>query len=78
MSMLQELYDSEINFELSTFWDAGFEWRLGDETNGWKADGCGLTLAEAEGQLAFAAFKHYPNSVFTKTHRARGKENTGG
>ena len=25
---LQRLYDSEINFELSSFWDGGFIWRL--------------------------------------------------
>ncbi len=78
MSILQELYDSEINFVLSTLWDAGFDWRLGDELNGFKAEGCGLTLDEAIGQLAFAAFKNYPDSVFTKTHRARGRARTGG
>jgi hypothetical protein len=25
---LQQLYDSEINFELSCFWDGGFIWKL--------------------------------------------------
>jgi hypothetical protein len=30
MSILQRLYDSEINFEVSGFCDAGFDVRLGD------------------------------------------------
>lgn len=78
MDVLQELYDSEINFRLETLWDAGFDWRLGDDLNGYKAEGCGLTLDEAVGQLAFAAFKHYPNSTFIKAHQARGRASTGG
>jgi hypothetical protein len=31
MDELQALYDSEINFTISTFWDAGFKWKLGDD-----------------------------------------------
>ena len=34
MSILQRLYDSEINFEVSGFYDAGFDVRLGDHLNG--------------------------------------------
>jgi hypothetical protein len=34
MSILQRLYDSEINFEVSAFYDAGFDVRLGDHLNG--------------------------------------------
>jgi len=33
------LYDSEINFEISCFWDAGFNWKLGDSVNGYVAEG---------------------------------------
>ena len=33
MSILQRLYDSEINFEVSGFYDAGFDVRLGDHFN---------------------------------------------
>ena len=32
--MFQRLYDSEINFEVSCFWDAGFDVRLSDAVNG--------------------------------------------
>jgi hypothetical protein len=34
MNILQMFYDSEINFELSCFWDARFTWKLGDYANG--------------------------------------------
>ncbi len=66
MEILQRLYDSEINFSLSTFWDAGFDWRLGDEVNGFKADGCGFTLDDAIKQLVRSALYHYPDSLFAK------------
>ena len=65
MSVFQELYDSEINFVVSTFWDAGFDWKLGDEMNGFKAGGCCHTMADVEKQLAKAAVEHFPRSVFT-------------
>ncbi len=34
MDQFQALYDSKINFTISTFWDGGFTWKLGDELNG--------------------------------------------
>ena len=34
--VLQRLYDSEINIELSSFWDSGYTWRLGDPANGYR------------------------------------------
>jgi len=66
MTTLQELYDSEINFSISTFWDAGFEWQLGDELNGYRASGQTRTFAGAVAELIDAALEHYPNSVFAK------------
>src|SRR5712671_1722328 len=47
MDILQMLYDSEINFELSCFWDAGFIWKLGDDANGYVAEGNTRTVEEA-------------------------------
>lgn len=67
---LQDLYNSEINFCLSSFWDGGFDWRLGDEMNGFKASGCSLTLDDALEDLASAALDHYPDSVFAVSKRA--------
>lgn len=62
--ILQQLYDSEINFSISTFWDGGFDWKLGCEWNGFSAMGCTRTMTEAVGQLEAAAHLHYPNSAF--------------
>jgi hypothetical protein len=39
MSIFQRLYDSEINFEVSGFYDAGFDVRLGDALNGFLVEG---------------------------------------
>lgn len=65
-STLQELYDSEINWSISTFWDDGFDWKLGDDLNGWKAEGTGCAFEDAVIAIAEAAVQHYPNSVFAR------------
>ena len=62
--MLQALYDSEINFRISTFWDGGFTWELGDESNGFKQDGSTMTFPEAVERLCLAAHHHFQDSVF--------------
>jgi len=35
---LQRIYDSEINAEITWFWDGGFTVRLGDKMNGFLAE----------------------------------------
>ena len=70
MDILQMLYDSEINFELSTFWDGGFDWKLGDPMNGCPATGNARTLAEAIEEMKQAALQHYPESEFAAKIRA--------
>lgn len=37
VAILQTLYNNEINFRISCFWDAGFRIEIGDEINGFKA-----------------------------------------
>ena len=69
MSLMQELYDSEINASVSWFWDAGFEVKLGDYINGWKAEDQVYTWAEVEAWLTARAIEHYPESVFAKARR---------
>ena len=69
------MYDSEINFSLTTFWDAGFAWKLGDEMNGFKDEGEGKTIDAAASMLALAAIKHFPESAFAKGTRLRVAEN---
>lgn len=68
MDELQALYNSEINFQISTFYDHGFEWGLGDVLNGFKAKGKADTLKEAVRELLEAAVTVYPNSDFAKRH----------
>lgn len=36
--VLQDLYDSEINVEISWFWDGGFDVALGNNYCGYKAN----------------------------------------
>jgi hypothetical protein len=62
--MLEAIYGSEINFEVKTFWDAGFHWGLGDNMNGYHAEGNAKTFGEAVQQLAEAARRHFPLSLF--------------
>ena len=69
MSILQRLYNSEINFAIRTFWDGGFDVMLGDPLNGIKATANTDTLVEAEAWLEAEAVKAYPESVFARESR---------
>lgn len=59
---LQELYDKEINFHISCFWDGGIDAKLGDETNGWKAFGNFDTVHDAVAFLWGEARIYFPKS----------------
>jgi hypothetical protein len=62
---LKKLYDNEINFLISCFWDAGYSWKLGDETNGFKGGaGCYDSLEETIDDLFGSAQVHYPGGNF--------------
>ena len=67
----QRLYDSEINFCVSTFWDGGFDWKLGDEMNGFDASGSCKTLNDAAVELHNAACKHYPKSSYARLYESK-------
>lgn len=64
MSVLQRLYDSEINASISTFWDGGFEVKIGDDMNGFMAEANVRDYAEAEVWLEAEAKRLFPTSVF--------------
>jgi hypothetical protein len=66
--ILKDLYDSEINFSIVTFWDAGFNVKLGDQINGFEAETTVYTFAEAVEWLRAAAVEAYPESVFAQTY----------
>jgi hypothetical protein len=73
MSVLQELYDSEINFEIATDCDAGFRVRLGHAFSGeFKTDEWAATFDEAVEKLQKAAVRFYPDSNFSKDYRQKG------
>jgi hypothetical protein len=73
MSIFQRLYDSEINFEVSSFYDAGFDVRLGDHLNGFIAQGEVATWTEAETWLRDQALPSFQtaNSRRTSCERQR-------
>lgn len=69
MSVFQDLYHSEINFQITTFWDAGFEVKLGDEMNGFKAETTIRRFGQIEPWLIDQAIQHFPQSLFAKMYR---------
>ncbi len=71
MNKLQELYNSEINFSISCFWDAGFDCQLGDLTNGIIEDFKVDTFDEAVVSICESAIKHFPNSTFAKERKTK-------
>jgi hypothetical protein len=72
-SVFQRLYDSEINFEVSSFWDGGFDVRLGDAMNGFLERGNAETWSRVEEWLRTAALRHYPDSAFAKQELRRAE-----
>ncbi len=69
MQILNELYLSEINFSIESFWHGGFHVRLGDGYNGYKDEANMETLEDAEEWLRSVAILHYPNSQFAERMR---------
>ena len=69
MSVMQRLYDSEINCKISTFYDDGFKVQLGDDMNGIKATATMRTWADVEEWLDGMARVHFPLSVYARTRR---------
>lgn len=67
MNELQKIYDSEINIMIYTFWDGGFDLKLGDITNGYKAEG-GVDKADEIVPWFQEQIKiHYPESTYAKS-----------
>ena len=64
---LQKIYDSEINVEISWFWDSGVTIKLGDPLNGYRAQTEVGTMAGILPWLQRAIAKHYPDSTYIKS-----------
>lgn len=65
-TVLKGLYESEINFSISCFWDGGIEVGLGDQTNGIVA-GMNFDSKNADEiarWLHCEAISHFPNSNY--------------
>jgi hypothetical protein len=61
---LQALYDAEVNYRLSTFWDGGFTVRLGDDLDGWQPERNFPTLEDAVDWLLSEAGIALPIDTF--------------
>jgi len=66
-TVLQALYDSEINAGILWFWDGGFELRLGDNINGIKAEAVVGTTQEAARWFIDNAKRIWPQSQFAES-----------
>lgn len=64
---LQALYNSEINFSISCFWDGGFDIKLGDEMNGFKAETNVGNIEDAAETLYCLVEQYYPDSDYIKS-----------
>jgi hypothetical protein len=69
MNIFQDLYDSEINFKLSWFWDGGIDITLGDITNGFIEETTCDNMEEVEKTLISWVIKHYPESDFALKYK---------
>lgn len=65
-NIFQRLYDSEINFTVSCFWDGGFVVMLGDRSNDYVAETSVQSWPQVEEWLRAAAVLHFPEYQFAK------------
>jgi hypothetical protein len=66
MSIMQRLFESDINFVIYSFGDRGFRVYLGDKKNGYRANGECRTWTDVERWLDAQARIHFPDSDFAR------------
>jgi hypothetical protein len=66
--VLSELYESEINCSLSSFWDGGWFVKIGDESNGFLAEVNVGSLDDAALWLHDKARQFFPQSEYAKRY----------
>lgn len=66
--LFKALYESEINIQLSWFWDSGFDVKLGSEFAGFTEEFNSHDLDEIEGWIIKTVKKRFPNSHFALTY----------
>lgn len=62
--VMKKLYNSEINCSISCFWDNGWDVKLGDDMNGFVAEGNFRILDEAADFLDREARKYFAESTY--------------
>jgi hypothetical protein len=60
--IMNHLYRHEINCAISCFWDGGWDVKLGDSINGFKAESCFDTLPECAAFLEARAREVWPQA----------------
>jgi hypothetical protein len=60
--ILQMLYSNEINIWITTFWDGGYDVRIGDTINGFKFQNIVYTSQEAADWFEMSARRFYPQA----------------
>jgi hypothetical protein len=64
---LQKIYDSEINMEISWFWDGGIDIRLGDKMNGYLAEDNVRSVDEIIPWIQESIAHFYPESAYARS-----------
>jgi hypothetical protein len=67
--VLRDLHASEINGEISWFYDSCWHARLGDSMNGWIAKWESSDLADVADWLVTRSLHEYPDSDFADKYR---------
>ena len=62
--IMRRLYRSEINVAVSSMWDGGWTWQLGDDYSGFSAGGRAEDWDSTIYALADAAMIEFPESDF--------------
>lgn len=68
VQVLQDLYESDIHYDLLSRWDAGFFWRL-DTDGGRSVNGDAFSITEAIEALGAEAVRALPNRPFATKYR---------
>ena len=66
IEVIDNLYRSEINISITTLWDGRYDVKLGDNMNGFKAEGNVDEFINCAQWLKIKAKEHFPTSAFTK------------
>jgi hypothetical protein len=73
-AIMAALYDSEINGEVSWFFDRGWTVKLGDPHNGYDAEAVVTSPEEAAEWLRTTAAQLYPDSDFAELYGGFGPQ----